>query len=279
MVAWLFARTAGSRFVMRIEDLDPAASDATVADGQLDDLAALGLDWDEPVVWQHEHRERYDAAIAALEDAGLTYPCFCTRREIQQAGVAPHGPAPEGAYPGTCRDLSPAERARRQAEGRPAALRVRADATRVRIVDRLRGPVEVEVDDLVVRRNDGVVAYNLAVVVDDAGQGVGEVVRGDDLLLSSPRQSFLARLLGLPPVDYAHVPLVLGPDGKRLAKRDGAVTLSDRVALGESPGAVRSRLAASLGLCGPGESVSMAQLAERFDPARLPTEPWVLSAS
>jgi glutamyl-tRNA synthetase len=277
MVAWMFARAAGSRFVLRVEDLDPAASDAAVAARQLDDLAALGLDWDEPVVWQHEHRDRYATAIASLEAAGLTYPCFCTRREVQQAAQAPHGPSPEGAYPGTCRELTEAERASRRAEGRPSALRLRSGEPRVAIVDRLQGEVEVVVDDFVIRRNDGVAAYNLAVVVDDAAQGVGEVVRGDDLLLSSPRQAFLGELLGLPPVGYAHVPLVLGPSGERLTKRDGAVTLAERAATGKAPGTVRALLAASLGLAVPGEAVSMAQLLARFDPDELPTEPWVLS--
>jgi len=279
MVAWLFARAAGSRFVMRVEDLDPAACDADVAARQLADLAALGLDWDEPIVWQHEHRDRYAAAIASLESAGRTYPCFCTRREVQQAALAPHGPSPEGAYPGTCRELTEAEQAARRAGGRPAALRLRTGGPTVAIVDRLKGEVEVVVDDLVIRRSDGVPAYNLAVVVDDAAQQVGEVVRGDDLLLSSPRQAFLGELLGLPPVGYAHVPLVLGPAGERLAKRDGAVTLAARAAMGQPPATVRSLLATSLGLAEPGEPVDMAQLIARFDPDRLPSEPWVLSAS
>jgi glutamyl-tRNA synthetase len=279
MVAWLFARSDRSRFVMRIEDLDPSSADPAVATGQLADLAALGIDWDGPVSWQHEHHDRYDDAIAGLESAGLTYACFCTRREIQQSTVAPHGPAPEGAYPGTCRDLTQAQRSARRAEGRPAAVRVRAAGVRVQVVDRLRGTIEAVVDDFVIRRNDGVPAYNLAVVVDDAADGVGEVVRADDLLLSSPRQAFLAGLLELPPVSYAHVPLVVGPGGERLSKRDGAVTLGDLAGLGESPGAVRSRIATSLGLAAAGESVSIGALLARFDPDRLPREPWVFSAS
>jgi glutamyl-tRNA synthetase len=148
----------------------------------------------------------------------------------------------------------------------------------VEVVDRLRGPVSAVVDDFVVRRNDGVPAYNLAVVVDDAAQGIEEVVRGDDLLLSSPRQSYLGGLLDHPPVTYAHVPLALGPGGERLAKRDGAVTLADLAAIGQSPPAVRGRLAASLGLCPPDAVPSMEDLLDRFDPQRLPTEPWVISA-
>jgi glutamyl-tRNA synthetase len=131
----------------------------------------------------------------------------------------------------------------------------------------------------VLRRNDGVPAYNLAVVVDDAAQGVEQVVRAADLASSAPRQRFLAGLLGLPPVNYAHVPLVLGPGGDRLAKRDGAVTLADQAAVGRSAAAVRGLLAESLGLAGPGEQPDPARLVERFDPAALPTEPWVLPTS
>ena len=142
--------------------------------------------------------------------------------------------------------------------------------------DRLAGPVEAEVDDLVLRRNDGVPSYNLAVVIDDAGQGIGEVVRGDDLLLSTPRHLHLARLLGLPTPEYAHLPLVLGPDGQRLAKRHGAVTLADAVASGQTPADVRDRLAVSLGLAVPGERVSPTELIRRFDPSLLPRRPWVL---
>ncbi len=125
--------------------------------------------------WQHDHHDRYDAAIDELDAAGLTYLCYCTRREIQQATVAPHGPAPEGAYPGTCRELSEVQRVARRAEGRPGAVRLRAGGVRVEVVDRLRGPVVAVVDDFVIRRNDGVPAYNLAVVVDDAADGVEEV--------------------------------------------------------------------------------------------------------
>ena len=175
---------------------------------------------------------------------------------------------PDGAYPGTCRDLRPDERRRREADGRRPALRLRAQVASVGFVDRLAGPYDALVDDLVLRRNDGVPAYNLAVVVDDAAQGVEEVVRGDDLLSSTPRQIHLAHLLDLPVPSYAHVPLVLGPEGRRLAKRDGAVTLAERP---EPPASVRDRLAASLGLIEDGEHAEPAALIERFDPERLST--------
>jgi glutamyl-tRNA synthetase len=279
LLAWLFARSDASRFTLRIEDLDPVAADPGCAARQIDDLGALGIAWDGLVRWQHEHLDRYEAAIDELESAGLTYLCFCTRREIQQATVAPHGPAPEGAYPGTCRELTEAQRAAHRAEGRPGAVRLRAGGAQVEVVDRLWGAVDAVVDDFVIRRNDGAPAYNLAVVVDDAADAVGEVVRGDDLLLSSPRQAFLADRLGLPRVAYVHVPLVLGPGGDRLAKRDGAVTLAELGAQGVSPDRVRSWLASSLGLAATDETVSMDDLLARFDPERVPREPWVFSAS
>ncbi len=272
LVAWLFARSTGSRFRLRIEDLDPSSRRPEVAEGQLRDLERLGLDWDGPVVRQSEHLDRMHEAVARLDAAGLVYPCFCTRREIAEAARAPHGPAPEGAYPGTCRQLSAAERGARRREGRPAALRLRSGVESYTVVDRRHGPVTAAVDDLVLRRNDGVPAYNLAVVVDDAAQGVEEVVRGDDLLLSTPRQAYLADLLGLPPLAYAHIPLVLGPDGQRLAKRDGAVTLSDRLALGQSTGEVVALLATSIGLVG---RPTPDGLLAGFDPERLARGPWV----
>jgi glutamyl-tRNA synthetase len=280
LVAWLFARSTGGGFLVRMEDLDRAQASAAHEVSQLADLAALGLDHDGEVVRQSERFDRYEAAIADLAAAGLTYPCTCTRREIREAAAAPHdGPAPEGAYPGTCRELPAAERSRRERDGRPPALRLRAQVPELTVDDALLGPVTAGVDDLVLRRNDGVPAYNLAVVVDDAAQGVEQVVRADDLASSSPRQRHLARLLGLPDVAYAHVPLVLGPTGARLAKRDGAVTLADRAARGESPADVLAALAASLGLSAPGEAVRAADLVDRFDPQALPRSPWILDAA
>jgi glutamyl-tRNA synthetase len=269
LLAWLFARAQDARFLVRMEDLDTGRVRERFHDEQLHDLAALGLDWDGPVVRQSERLELYAGAVDALGAQGLVYECWCTRAEIREAASAPHGPLPEGFYPGTCRRLTAADRAARRAEGRPPALRVRADAARVTFTDRVAGEVTGLVDDFVVRRNDGAYAYNLAVVVDDAAQGIGEVVRGADLLDSTPRQLWLGARLGLPAPAHAHVPLMLGADGARLAKRHGAVTLADRAALGETPQDVLGTLAASVGLAEPGERVSPAELVERFSPARL----------
>jgi glutamyl-tRNA synthetase len=275
LLAWLFARSARSPFLLLSEDLQPHPDAEALAAGQEADLRALGLDWDGPVVRQSDRRARHDAALARLEAEGRTYPCWCSRREVREAAAAPHG-APPGAYPGTCRDLPEARRRALAEEGRPAALRLRGPGGPVTVVDRLRGEVTAFVDDLVLRRNDGVPAYNLAVVVDDAEQGVEEVVRGDDLLTSTPRQAHLADLLGLPRPTWAHVPMVVGPDGERLAKRHGAVTLADLAATGLDITAVRSLLAASLGLAEPDEPVRAAELVARFDPVSVPRAPWVL---
>jgi glutamyl-tRNA synthetase len=261
LLAWLFARSAGSGFLVRMEDLDTSRVRPGLADEQLADLAAIGIDWDGEVVYQSQRLDRYAEAIDALGDR--VYECFCTRAEIREAASAPHGPLPEGAYPGTCLRLSAAELEAKRASGRPPALRIRADAVRVGFDDRLHGYTEGVVDDFVVRRNDGATAYNLAVVVDDAAQRIGEVVRGDDLLDSTPRQLFLARALGLPEPAYAHVPLVLGPDGQRLAKRHGDVTLRE-----VDPAAARAWMLRSLGL----------RDASEFDPAAIPREPTVFSA-
>ncbi|CAB4924522.1 unannotated protein [freshwater metagenome] len=269
LVAWLRARSAGGRFLLRVEDLDRGRSRREHEERQLQDLAALGIDWDDGIVRQSDRDAAYAAGIDVLRARDLVYPCWCTRAEIREAAGAPHGDAPEGAYPGTCAHLDAAARAAHEERGRPAALRVRAGAVRSVARDAVRGELSAVVDDFVVRRGDGTHAYNLAVVVDDAWQGVREVVRGDDLASSAPRQAWLATVLGHEAPTYLHVPLVLGPDGRRLAKRDGAVTLEDRLALGEDADDVRSRLAASLGLCEPDERPTPAELVARFDVATL----------
>jgi len=272
LLAWLFARHAGARFLVRIEDLDPGRSRREHEAGQLGDLAALGLDWDGPVVRQSEQRARHRAALEQLQAAERVYPCWCTRAEIREAASAPHGAggSGSGAYPGTCKRLTGAQRAARERSGRRPALRLDAGDERVAFVDRLHGPVEAVVDDLVLWRGDDTPAYNLAVVVDDADQGIGEVVRGDDLLDTTPRQLLLQRLLGLQQPSYAHVPLVLGADGARLAKRHGAVTLADRGARGETAADVLAWMARSLDLAAPRERIDLSLLLARFDPTALP---------
>jgi len=269
LLAWLFARSAGARFLVRVEDLDHSRVRPGLEEAQLLDLRAIGLDWDGPVVRQSERKELYEGAIARLEADGLLYPCYCTRAEIRAAASAPHGISAADRYPGTCRGLTTAQRAQHEAAGRPPALRVRSGDLRMAFEDRLLGNFEDVVDDFVVRRNDGTPAYQLAVVVDDAAQGIGEVVRGADLVDSTLRQVLLARLLGLPEPTYAHVPLVLGPDGRRLAKRHGAVSLSDQ---DEGPDGVRAWMARTLGLAGVGDIPSSDDLISRFEPDLLPRE-------
>jgi glutamyl-tRNA synthetase len=268
VLAWLFARRDGRRFLLRIEDLDTGRVRPGMAEQQAADLAALGLDFDPPTLVQSARADVYAAALAALADH--TFECFCTRREIAEAASAPHGTLPR--YPGTCRNLTVAQRLERR-RSRTPALRLRADGAEQAITDLLHGTVSGPVDDIVVRRNDGVAAYHLAVVTDDGDSGVDQVVRGDDLLPSALSQAYLARLLGYPVPTYAHVPLALNPAGQRLAKRDGAVTLADLAALGRSPAQVVGMIADSLDLP-PGATA--AELLPAFDPGRLPRRPWVV---
>jgi glutamyl-tRNA synthetase len=265
--------------VLRFEDLDATAVRREYYDSQRRDLEALGIDWDEELV-QSEHLERYREAIEDLVRRGLTYECFCSRREIREAAAAPHIDLPEGAYPGTCRRITASMRRSRLDAGDAWALRLRTDGSARTFVDRLAGPVVGRLDDQILARRDAVPAYNLVVVLDDRHQGVEEVVRGDDLITSTPRQIHIAELFGMEPPRYTHVPLVLGPRGERLAKRDGAVTLADRLALGETPSRVRGLIASSLGLADDhADEPTPGELLERFDPEALPRRPWRLSQS
>lgn len=274
ILAYVGAVATGGDFVVRIEDLDRANSSFDHERSQVRDLCALDLEFDTAVVRQSDRFGVYDEVIADLTDRGLTYECFCSRREIREAASAPHGALPDGAYPGTCRDLSSDEKRERARAGRSPAVRLRTDGEEYELIDSIRGPYRGTVDDVVLRRNDGVPAYNLAVVVDDAWQGVTQVVRGDDLLPSTPRQIHLQRLLAYPTPEYAHVPLVLGADGERLAKRHGAVTLDDLAAIGESVDAVRDEMLASLGL----PAGSLTEAARGFDWSRIVKSPWTIPA-
>lgn len=280
LVAWLAARSEGSRFLFRSEDIDRSACRLEHEVSALRDLDALGLTLDGEVVRQSERMEIYRSAIDSLIERELTYPCYCTRREVLSEAAAsiaaPHGARPAGAYAGTCSTLDSRGRAEREAAGRTPSLRLRSGSVEVSFTDRLAGTYHGEVDDFIIRRADGMPAYNLAVVVDDAAQGVEEVVRGDDLLETTPRQLHLARLLGLAEPSYLHVPLVFGPDGERLAKRHGAVSLADQIAMGRSPAQVLAVLAVSLGLAEPGEVPSLDSLIGGFEPGALPRAVWVL---
>jgi glutamyl-tRNA synthetase len=264
---------------MRVEDLDPSTRDNDIAQRQLDDLQSLGLDWDGPVVVQSSRLNRHHQAIGQLTEAGLTYPCWCTRREVAEASQAPNQPGlPEGAYQGTCAGLDERARAERASyTTRPPALRLRANAATITFDDAVHGPFTGTVDDFVIRRSDGVPAYNLAVVVDDADQGVDQVVRGDDLLDSTPRQIVLHHLLGLAVPQYAHVPLVLSTGGGRMAKRGQATTLGELAHQGVPPQRVLGWLATSLGLASAAEVVTVATLLERFNPAGIPRTPWYVT--
>ena len=251
LLAWLFARRDGLRFLIRVEDLDQqrVAAAPGVAVRQLADLRAIGLEWDGEPLRQSERLEVYRDAVARLD----TYPCFCTRRDIAEAAQAPNRAqdASWRPYPGTCARLSSAQRAER-ARTRPAAIRVRAAGAVQRVSDLHAGEVAGPVDDFVLVRGDGTAAYNLAVVVDDGLQGVTQVTRGRDLLDSAPRQAWLAGQLGYRQPAYVHVGLGLNAGGARLAKRDGAVTLTQLAGEGRSPGSVARQLLATAGLSGPG---------------------------
>ena len=293
ILAWAMARRGGKPFYLRVEDLDRVHPGA--AERQIADLAALGLDWDASpgsaaestegkeagVLYQSTRLAAYEEAVTELREAGLVYECFCTRREIQEASSAPHG-AP-GAYPGTCRKLTEEQREERRAQ-RPPALRLRAECTSYTVQDDFYGAYTGLVDDFVLVRNDGTYAYNLTSVVDDAFVGVEQIVRGDDLLPSAPRQSYLAQLLGLAQPRYAHVPLALNEKGKRLAKRDGAVTLPQLREAGVEIPTILGWIAASIPVYdadGSAHSADVpvpnaAAILERFDPARMATEPWVV---
>ena len=275
VLAWLFARQTGRNFYLRVEDIDSERSSAESAQRQIEDLQMLGLDFVPPVIYQHDRGDAYADALSRLD----TYECYCTRRDIREAASAPH--AQPGMYPGTCRDLTEEQRAYRRselhAEGRLPAIRLRAHVREWTVRDFYQGEYTGPVDDVILKRGGridqaqaGDWAYNLAVVVDDGYQGVDQVVRGDDLLFSAPAQAYLSDRLGLTVPVYIHVPLVVGPEGRRLAKRDGAVTLREMLRENSAEEVV-AHIAESLGCAGVS---SVQKLREVFDPAQLPRQPW-----
>ena len=277
LLAWLAARSAGGSIALRIEDLDHARIVPGAEARLLDELRFLGLDWDEgPDVGgphspyrQSERRARYDAAVDQLLAAGHAYLCACSRADIARAASAPHGEDGGPRYPGTCADLSPAEvQTRAAAAGRQPSVRFRGIGARLPFDDLVHGPCdplgEAGIDDFVIRRADGTAAYHLAVVVDDAAMAITDVVRGDDLLSSTPRQLALYRALDAPPPRHAHVPLVLAPGGERLAKRTRPVSIMDLRQRGVAPRRIVGALAASAGLVAPGQELFPVDLQAGF---------------
>lgn len=271
LVAWLSARAAGGGMVLRIEDLDPRAQSRERAELLMDDLRWLGLDWDEGPYFQSDRSEIYRKALDELRERGLTYPCFCSRAELH-AATAPHASDGTPVYAGTCRGLSSAEVARRAAL-RPPATRLRVPdeedpAGTITFADLAYGAQQEvlarECGDFLVRRSDGVVAYQLAVVVDDALMGVTQVVRGRDLLGSCARQIYLDGLLGYPAPEYGHVPLLVAPDRRRLSKRDKDLDLGVLRERGVPAERVVGTLAAAAGLCERGADVMPGELVEAF---------------
>jgi glutamyl-tRNA synthetase len=278
LIGWLLARSAGGAFVIRVEDIDTPRVRAGVEAQQLDDLRWLGLEWDEgPDVAgphapyrQSQRIALYDRVLAILADRGLTYYCDCSRAEIARVASAPHAGEEGPRYPGTCRNLGMATRDWK----RPPAVRLRVPPRRIMLCDRLQGTVDEDVDatvgDFVLKRGDGVYAYQLAVVVDDLAMGITEVVRGADLLGSTARQALLAELLGETAPGFAHHAMVVSTDGARLAKRASGVSLRDWRKAGAPPTRVLGVLASAYGFA-PSKvtEISANDILRAFDPQSL----------
>lgn len=271
LMAWLSVRSAGGRLVMRIEDLDPRAQNPEAAALLLDDLRWLGLAWDEGPYYQSQRGELYASVISSLTDRGLTYPCFCTRSELH-AATAPHASDGTYLYQGTCRGLTAKQVAERSMT-RPPATRLMVPAADdpsgcIEFTDLAYGPqrevLAQECGDFLLRRSDGVVAYQLAVVVDDGEMGVTQVVRGRDLLGSAARQTWLSRLLGYEPPTFGHVPLLIAPDGRRLSKRERDLDMGALRERFGRPENLLGALASSVGMAEEGEPVSAEDLVARF---------------
>ena len=273
LLAWLSAKSKGGQVLLRIEDLDTLRCPRVFADAIVDDLAWLGLSADgpDPVPYQSERSELYQHYYDVLADRGLVYPCFCSRSQLHAAS-APHRSDGQVVYQGTCRGLSPEEIA--------AKRKTKAPAWRVQVPDEVIGFTDGHMGwyeenlardcgDFYLRRGDGVFAYQLAVVVDDALMGVTEVVRGADLLSSTPRQLWLYRELSLPAPQFYHLPLLLAPDGRRLSKRDGDQSLANLRAR-FSPEEVVGRLAFAVGLQDAPRPRTPQSLVSDFSWARIP---------
>jgi glutamyl-tRNA synthetase len=277
LASWAVAARAGGRFLLRVEDIDTPRVVAGAEARQLDDLSWLGIAWDGEIVRQSERQPLYDAALDQLTTLGLTYPCDCSRAEIARVASAPHA-GEEIAYPGTCRDKSPSRSFRR-----PPAVRLRLASTDViDYADQIAGPIPRDAlhaaGDFVLRRGDGVYAYQLAVSVDDLAMGITDVVRGSDLIPSTPRQLLLMRLLGASALPrYWHLPLVTGPDGDRLAKRTHGTTVRELREAGIPRDVVLGHLAFGLGLEPSPEAISGIRVLTRTGARPVfRREPWAI---
>lgn len=280
LLAWLSVRSRGGVMVLRLEDLDPDRCKRPLCDGVEEDLRWLGLDWDEggsaggDAYYQSQRSTYYQAALDRLQTMQLLYPCFCTRGQLH-APNAPHRSDGDIIYPGTCRDLTEREREERAKTRRPA-LRIRVPDQVIQFTDLLQGEYRENLardcGDFILRRSDGVFAYQLAVVVDDGLMEINQVVRGSDLLTSTPRQIFLQQLLGYSTPEYCHVPLLCAPDGRRLSKREADLTLDSLRASGVRPEEIVGRLACCAGLIDRPEPISARELVPLFDPRKLPRE-------
>lgn len=280
LIAWLSARAGNGTVRLRIEDIDSPRVKPGAAAQALDDLRWLGLDWDgEPVV-QSDRRPLYEAALARLQARELVYPCTCSRSDIAAAASAPHAEHEGPVYPGTCAGRTAADAPALGRAGRPFAWRFRVSGSPA-FTDRYAGPRHIDLracgGDFVVWKNDDTPAYQLAVVVDDADLGITEVVRGDDLIPSTPRQLLLYEALGLTPPTFCHVPLVVGPDGRRLAKRHGDTRLATLRAAGVRPEALVGLLAWSCGWLSRPEPIAPRDLLPHFRLETIPSRPFVLT--
>jgi glutamyl-tRNA synthetase len=281
LVAWWRARNLGGKLLMRLEDLDGPRAKPELGDAALRDLEWLGLDWDGPSYVQSTGVAEIAAAATRLESAGKAYACVCSRGDVRSAQSAPQQGEMEPRYPGTCRGLYGSVAAAQRDTGKQAGLRLAVPHGNVTVKDELLGErdfdVQGEVGDFLISKRDGAPAYQLAVVVDDARQGVTEVVRGEDLLASAARQRLLQQALGLPAVRYVHVPLVVDEDGRRLAKRHDDLSLRELREGGTDPRAIVAWAARSCGIpCGPRITARVALI--NFGLAKLPKGPITLDA-
>lgn len=278
MMAWLSVRSQGGALVLRMEDLDTQRTSGEYAQLLREDLNWLGLDWDWETPTQSSRTAVYQRYFSRLEALGLLYPCYCTRSQLHSAD-APHLSDGTYVYPGTCRNLTAQQRA---AFDRKPAWRVRVPQQRWQVEDLVQGHYESDLStdcgDMVVRRADGVYVYQLAVTVDDGEAGVTEVVRGMDLLSSAPRQMYLQELLGFPHPRYAHVPMLLAPDGRRLSKRDRDLDLG-QLRQRVTPQQILGTLAAAAGILDRPQAVSAGELAAEFSWQKVRTGSIFLDAS